>query len=575
MKNKKGFTLIEIIIAISLIAVIGTSVFLISLNNIKKSNKERLEKLHNQILNAANVFIFNEKDEEGVNYNSAINIGAKGVKIPITYLVNKGYIDEKTVSEVYKLEKLDNSKNYFVLAVNGGSENNQDYCDAGDITFTLSWMDEDKPIYLCKAYKKYTETKETVNNIQEVQYNVRLKVTLNKNAVSEIYYNSLNDSDKSNFVKDENGIFTLNDEGVGKLYSYYRGSVDNNYLKLGKDNSGNDLMWRIVWLNEDNKIKLVLDKEIQLSILKKNGETYYINKKDTILDFNIKNSSNKYYPLNSDQVSDSRYPIKNKYSDRYYIIKINSNNLLNEFTSLEDDINSTSSIYYKTLMNWYNETNLNEYFFITSDKNFCKNNFYRDRSDGDENYSYEPSDTFACIYGRYNGNKKDIKADYTKSNLFYSSPVGFLTYGDVVRAGVSISANGSLNNNNSYLLNEGNLSYPLIDDYKYYFWKDSKGGRDYNRQIYYIDNNGLNTGKTYKEERVSSNNDTYYYYSLQDENNNFLFEDGNNNGKNGSIMRESTFLANSIKPAIIIDLTNKLLSGNGTNDSPFIIVDKQ
>ena len=28
---------------------------------------------------------------------------------------------------------------------------------------------------LCKAYKKYTETKETVNNIQEVQNNVRLR----------------------------------------------------------------------------------------------------------------------------------------------------------------------------------------------------------------------------------------------------------------------------------------------------------------------------------------------------------------------------------------------------------------
>ena len=70
-----------------------------------------------------------------------------------------GYIDEKTVNEVYKLDDLDNSKNYFVLALNGGKTDNQDYCDVGDITFSLSWMVNNKPIYLCKEYKKYINTK--------------------------------------------------------------------------------------------------------------------------------------------------------------------------------------------------------------------------------------------------------------------------------------------------------------------------------------------------------------------------------------------------------------------------------
>ena len=60
---------------------------------------------------------------------------------------------------------------------------------------------------------------------------LRLKVSLNKIAVSSEYYDSLSDDTKNNFVKDENGIFTLNDEGVGKIYSYYRGNVNNNYLK--------------------------------------------------------------------------------------------------------------------------------------------------------------------------------------------------------------------------------------------------------------------------------------------------------------------------------------------------------
>ena len=152
MKNKNGFTLVEIIVVILLITGISTSIFIVNINNTRKNNNLRLEKLHNQILEAANVFITTEKDESGENYNNAINMGAKGVQIPISFLVNNGYIDEKTVNEVYKLDDLDNSKNYFVLAANGGETDNQDYCDAGDITFSLSWMVNNKPIYFSEYF---------------------------------------------------------------------------------------------------------------------------------------------------------------------------------------------------------------------------------------------------------------------------------------------------------------------------------------------------------------------------------------------------------------------------------------
>lgn len=245
MKNKNGFTHVEIIVVILLIIGISTSIFIVNINNTRKNNNLHLEKLHNQILEASNVFITTEKDESGENYNNAINMGAKGVQIPISFLINSGYVDEKTVNEVYRLDELDSSKNYFVLAVNGREEDNQDYCD-------------------------------------------------------------------------------------------------------------------------------------------------------------------------------------------------------------------------------------------------------------DEKYYYEPSDTFACRYGRYSKYNKNKQEDYTRSSLFYSSPVGFLTYGDVVRASVPISS--------------GNI-----------IQGDS--------------------------------------YSLKDESNSYKFDSVQNNGKSAPVWTESIFKANSVKPAIIINLSSKKLNG--------------
>ena len=93
--------------------------------------------------------------------------------------------------------------------------------------------------------------------------------------------------------------------------------------------------------------------------------------------------------------------------------------------------------------------------------------------------------------------------------------------------------------------------------------------------IYYINSGGLNTGKIYFEERGSSRDDSYTYYSLKDENNEYKFESVSNNGKSSSVWYESIFRANSIKPAIIIDISNKKLNGSGTINDAFEVVDKE
>ena len=76
MKNKNGFTLVEIIVVILLITGISTSIFIVNINNTRKNNNLRLEKLHNQILEAANVFITTEKDESNsYKFDSVQNNG--------------------------------------------------------------------------------------------------------------------------------------------------------------------------------------------------------------------------------------------------------------------------------------------------------------------------------------------------------------------------------------------------------------------------------------------------------------------------------------------------------------------
>ena len=70
--NKKGFTIIEIIICLGIITLIGT----ISTVVLVKNNKDKnIEKITNNILDAAKVFANVEKDEDGNNYINEIEKG--------------------------------------------------------------------------------------------------------------------------------------------------------------------------------------------------------------------------------------------------------------------------------------------------------------------------------------------------------------------------------------------------------------------------------------------------------------------------------------------------------------------
>ena len=67
-------------------------------------------------------------------------------------------------------------------------------------------------------------------------------------------------------MDDYSNSTSLNYNNPGGTSYYFRGKVDNNYVKFGKDSSTQkDLIWRIVRVNGDGSIRLVLDSEIGTS----------------------------------------------------------------------------------------------------------------------------------------------------------------------------------------------------------------------------------------------------------------------------------------------------------------------
>ena len=54
-----------------------------------------------------------------------------------------------------------------------------------------------------------------------------------------------------------NGLFSMQDD-YGTSY-YYRGTAPNNYIKFGKNASGQDMWWRIIRFNGDGSIRMLYD----------------------------------------------------------------------------------------------------------------------------------------------------------------------------------------------------------------------------------------------------------------------------------------------------------------------------
>ncbi len=73
-------------------------------------------------------------------------------------------------------------------------------------------------------------------------------------------FGKISQGEKNNFdapATTDEGIFEMEDD-YGTSY-YYRGAVENNYVKFGKNKSGQDMYWRIIRINGDASLRIIYD----------------------------------------------------------------------------------------------------------------------------------------------------------------------------------------------------------------------------------------------------------------------------------------------------------------------------
>lgn len=145
--NKKGFTLVEIIICIALIIGIGIgSVF--GVKQIKRNFiVDELSKITDKILAAVEVYIETDEKTHDQLYNKK-NVAV----IPLKTLINEGLVDLRLTT----LEEND-IENEYILSVLSTSEPHTNECI--DVTNTPSWtMNSSTTIYLCGSSSAKSQT---------------------------------------------------------------------------------------------------------------------------------------------------------------------------------------------------------------------------------------------------------------------------------------------------------------------------------------------------------------------------------------------------------------------------------
>ena len=79
--------------------------------------------------------------------------------------------------------------------------------------------------------------------------------TTNIDALKSYFANSKTLYDFSNTATTDLGLYAAVDD-LGMSY-YFRGAVNDNWVKFGKDSSGNDMYWRIIRINGDGSIRMI------------------------------------------------------------------------------------------------------------------------------------------------------------------------------------------------------------------------------------------------------------------------------------------------------------------------------
>ena len=150
MKNKKGFTLIEIIICIGVLALIGTVSF-VGINKTLNANKiTSLSQVEDEILSALNIYI-----ETNDNVKNQLYEAENALITPIQLLINEGLLDLSDTD----IPANDIKENYLVTAFMSDKEKDYTCTNAMDLRTITSWDESlSQPLYICTTIQVNGET---------------------------------------------------------------------------------------------------------------------------------------------------------------------------------------------------------------------------------------------------------------------------------------------------------------------------------------------------------------------------------------------------------------------------------
>ncbi len=244
------------------------------------------------------------------------------------------------------------------------------------------------------------------------------------------------------------GLYKAEDD-LGTSY-YFRGAVNNNWVKFGKDSNGNYMYWRIIRINGDGSIRMIYS-----------GTTKPESSTATVM------------TGTGTQINATTYAFNSSNNNPAYVGYM--------YTASAQHGNSTSSTIKTTIDNWYRTTTLETDTTtksLVADQIFCNDRSATTSSSGTPGeISGSMSTSEAYYYGAYvrlGINKKPILTCPTASDKFtvntsngngaLTYPVGLITADEVAMAGGVVGTTNSsyyLYTNQQYWLGSPHFFYSI------------------------------------------------------------------------------------------------------------------
>ena len=256
----------------------------------------------------------------------------------------------------------------------------------------------------------------------------------------------------TNVATSNEGMYAAEDD-LGTSY-YFRGAVNNNWVKFGKDSSNKDIYWRIIRINGDGSIRLIYT-----------GTTTPTESQKVVM------------TGTGTQISTSKFNSNYNYSEHVGYM----------YTDGEQHGNSTPSDIKTTIENWYAETTLKDNSLVSQDQIFCN-----DRSVTSGTWSStSTSNLFYAPYTRLSASTPNpqlkcptesdkLTVGTSNGNGALTYPVGLITADEVAMAGGKLGTDNStyyLYTNQYYWLGSPNLFFGRIS-YAIEFYVSASGNFD-------------------------------------------------------------------------------------------------